>query len=200
MRSRVAAIEKDITEFRELVEPLARTIGLAPEGPREVAAAADSLIDRLDQASEAFALRKTAVEQQGEAQRAVERQNQRLLSVAQELDDLLATGEAADPEDFRRRAHQHQETHGVATATGRTGAGDGEAHRTQREARMLSGILWHARTRTGSIWKANRYRYSLSNWRRNGLCCWKRGAASTTNWSNWPEKRSLPGCVSSAKP
>ena len=109
MRSRVAAIEKDITEFRELVEPLARTIGLAPEGPREVAAAADSLIDRLDQASEAFALRKTAVEQQGEAQRAVERQNQRLLSVAQELDDLLAAGEAADPEKFRRRAHQHQE-------------------------------------------------------------------------------------------
>ena len=109
MRNRVAAIERDMVEFHGLVEPLARTIGLAPEGYQEVAAAADSLIDRLDQASEAFARRRTAVEQQEEARRTVERQTQRLQSVAQELNALLAAGEAADPEDFRRRARQRQE-------------------------------------------------------------------------------------------
>ena len=109
MRSRVAAIEKDMAEFQELVVPPAQTIGLDPGTPSEVAAAADSLIDRLDQARQDFLRRATAVEQQEETQRAVERLTQRLQAVQQELDALLAAGEAADQEDFRRRARQHQE-------------------------------------------------------------------------------------------
>ena len=109
MRSRVAAIEKDLAEFQELVAAPAQTIGLDPGNPSEVAAAADSLIDRLDQARQDFSRRATALEQQEETQRAVERQTQRLQAVQQELDALLAAGEAADQEDFRRRARQHQE-------------------------------------------------------------------------------------------
>ena len=109
MRSRVAAIEKDLAEFQELVATPAETIGLDPGNPSEVAAAADSLIDRLDQARQDFSRRATALEQQEETQRAVERQTQRLQAVQQELDALLAAGEAADQEDFRRRARQHQE-------------------------------------------------------------------------------------------
>ena len=109
MRSRVAAIEKDLAEFQELVATPAQTIGLDPGNPSEVAAAADSLIDRLDQARQDFSRRATALEQQEETQRAVERQTQRLQAVQQELDALLAAGEAADQEDFRRRARQHQE-------------------------------------------------------------------------------------------
>ena len=109
MRSRVAAIEKDLAEFQELVATPAQTIGLDPGNPSEVAAAADSLIDRLDQARQDFSRRATALEQREETQRAVERQTQRLQAVQQELDALLAAGEAADQEDFRRRARQHQE-------------------------------------------------------------------------------------------
>ena len=109
MRSGVAAIEKGLAEFQELVATPAQTIGLDPGNPSEVAAAADSLIDRLDQARQDFSRRATALEQQEETQRAVERQTQRLQAVQQELDALLAAGEAADQEDFRRRARQHQE-------------------------------------------------------------------------------------------
>ena len=109
MRSRVAAIEKDLAEFQELVAPPAQTIGLDPGNPSAVVAAADSLIDRLDQARQDFLRRATAVEQQEETQRAVERLTQRLQAVQQELDALLAAGEAADQEDFRRRARQNQE-------------------------------------------------------------------------------------------
>ena len=129
MRSRVAAIEKDIAEFQELVEPPAQTIGLDPGGASQVAAAADSLIDRLDQARQDFSHRATAEEQREEAQRAVERQTQRLQSVQEELDALLAAAEATDQEDFRRRARQHQERR------------DLEQHRGELERRLalLSG-------------------------------------------------------------
>ena len=109
MRTRVAAIEKDIVDFQELVAPSAQTIGLDTGEASQVAAAADSLIDRLDQARQDFSRRATAEEQQEEAQRAVERQTQRLEAVQGELDALLAAAEAADQEDFRRRAREHQE-------------------------------------------------------------------------------------------
>lgn len=109
MRSRIAAIEKDISEFRELVASPAQTIGLDPGDASQVAAAADSLIARLDQARQDFSRLATAEEQREEAQRALERQTQRLESVQEELDALLAAAEAADQEDFRRRARQRQD-------------------------------------------------------------------------------------------
>ncbi len=129
MRSRVTAIEKDIAEFQELVAAPAKTISLDAGNHSQVAAAADSLIDRLDQAKRDSSLRVAAVDQQEEAQRAVNRQTQRLQAVQQELDALLAAGEAADQEDFRRRARQHQERQEL------------ERHRGELEGRLalLSG-------------------------------------------------------------
>ena len=111
MRYRVAAIERDIEEFRQRVHSLAAVHATPPAADNwgQIALVADTLISRLDQAREARLRRETALEQQDEARRLVEDRQQRLGSVQQELGDFLALGETDDPEEFRRRSRVHEE-------------------------------------------------------------------------------------------
>jgi uncharacterized protein YhaN len=109
MRTRGAAIETDIEEFRQKVEPLAavHTIALAAGNWGQLATAADTLISRLEQAREAQSRRQAAVEQRDADRRAVDEREQRLMAAQQELNDFMALGETDDPEDFRLRARDH---------------------------------------------------------------------------------------------
>lgn len=110
-RRRVAAIEKDIQEFREQVEPLAGRHGLTldPEDSRQLASVADELIARLDEVQTAFTDRERAKEQLEQDREALANRNRRLETAEQALSALLAAGGTEDAEDFRRRARQHEE-------------------------------------------------------------------------------------------
>ena len=111
MADRVAAIEHDIDEFRERVQPLALRHGikLDPDDHRQLAAAADELIKRLDETRTSVSNRERAREQEKESRQRLERQEERLKQVAVEIDALLAAGGATDAEDFRRRARQDED-------------------------------------------------------------------------------------------
>ena len=110
MRVRVAAIKEDIEEFRQKVEPLAAThaIPFARDNWGQAASAADTLIDRMNQAGEAQSRRDTALEQQEAARRLVDGREQRVRTALQELDGFLALGGTNVPEDFRLRARSHE--------------------------------------------------------------------------------------------
>ena len=109
MRSRVTAIEKDIGEFKEKVEPLAsaHAIPLDTDNLAQLALAADALISRLDAAREAQSMRQRASEQQEAAQNLVEDWQRRQQTAQRELDEFIALGGTDDPEEFRRRAADH---------------------------------------------------------------------------------------------
>ena len=109
MRDRVAAIEHDIREFRDWVEPLAErhALSLRPEDSRHAALIADEIIRRLDEAQAAYSARERAKEQAEEDRRALANQERRLLSAEEELAQLMAGAGTDDPEEFRRRARQH---------------------------------------------------------------------------------------------
>ena len=111
MRDRVAAIEYDIQEFREQVEPLAARHGpsLDPGNQRQLALIADELIRRLEETQLAFSNRERAKAQTEEAEQLLESRERRLQSAEGELAALLEAGSADDAEDFRHRARQHEE-------------------------------------------------------------------------------------------
>ena len=111
MRDRVAAIEYDIHEFREQVKPLASRHGLSldPENQRQLTLVADELIRWLEETQTAFSDRKRARERAEENRQLLENREQRLQSAERELAALLAAGDAADAEEFRRQARQHED-------------------------------------------------------------------------------------------
>ena len=111
MRDRVAAIDRDIEEFREQAEPLTINHGipLDPEDHRQLAEVADGLIKKLEEAQTSHASREGAKGEREETRRLLDRQEQRLQLVEQELAALLEAGGADDPEVFRVRARQHWE-------------------------------------------------------------------------------------------
>ena len=111
MGDRVAAIEHDIDEFRERVKPLAQCYStkLDPDDHRQLAAAADELIKRLDETRTSVSNRERAKEQEEVNRQLLERQEQRLKQVALEIDALLAAGGATDTEEFRRRVRLHEQ-------------------------------------------------------------------------------------------
>ena len=106
MRGRVAAIETDIEQFREKVEPLAsaHSIPLETSNHGRLAMAADNLISRLEAAREAQSRRQGALEQQETARRLLTERQQRQGTAQQELADFMGLGETDDAEEFRRRA------------------------------------------------------------------------------------------------
>ena len=111
MGGRVAAIEHDIDEFREWVKPLALRHGiqLNPNDPRQLAAAADELIKRLDETRTSVSNRDRAKEAEEENRRRLERLEQRSQQVGLEITALLTAGGANNPEEFRRHAAQNEE-------------------------------------------------------------------------------------------
>ena len=110
-RRRVSAIEHDIEQFRQKVEPLAQRHGLSldPDDQRQLASVADELIRRLEETQSAFSDRERAGEQTEENRQLLERRERRLQSAEQDLAALLAAGQADGAEDFRHRARQHEE-------------------------------------------------------------------------------------------
>ena len=110
MRDRVAAIENDIKQFRQRVEPLAvaHDIPLPDGNWGQTAVAADTLISRTDLAREAQSRREAAQEQQDTAQRFAEDRQRRLGQAQKELDYFLSLGGTDDPEDFRVRARANE--------------------------------------------------------------------------------------------
>ncbi len=110
-RRRVAAIEYDIQQFREQVEPLAARHGLPPDfdDQRQLALVADELIRRLEETQTAFSDRERSIGEVEENRQSLEGRERRLQSAEEELAALLTAGAAEDAEDFRRRARQHEE-------------------------------------------------------------------------------------------
>ncbi len=111
MRDRVAAIEHDIQDFRERVEPLAAGHGMAlePEDRGQLASVADELIRELEAVRSVIGDRERAERQADGFRQQLERRERRLQSAERELVALLAEGGAEDAERFRRRASQHEE-------------------------------------------------------------------------------------------
>ena len=110
-RRRVSAIEHDIQQFREQVEPLAARHGLPLDSgdQRQLALLADELIRRLEETQTALSDRERARGEVEENRQLLEGRERRLQSAEEELSALLTAGGAADAEDFRRRARQHEE-------------------------------------------------------------------------------------------
>ena len=111
MRDRIDAIQRDIDEFRERVAPLAISHGLPldPEDQRQLAITADELITRLDEAQTLISQREQAKEQKGKDRKRLKRQEKRLQTAEGELAELLSAAGADGPEEFRRKARQHEE-------------------------------------------------------------------------------------------
>ena len=110
-RRRVSAIEYDIQQFREQVEPLAARHGLSLDSgdQRQLALVADELIRRLEETQTAFSNRERSKGEVEENRQSLEGRERRLQSATDELAALLTAGGAEDAEDFRRRARQHEE-------------------------------------------------------------------------------------------
>jgi uncharacterized protein YhaN len=110
MRSRIKAIEHDIDEYRELTVPLADTFGtpIGTEAPGELAAAADALIARYVAAGVSVNQRDVAREDAESVGQRVRRLEMRLEEYQDVVEKLLGAGGTDDPEEFRRRATQHE--------------------------------------------------------------------------------------------
>jgi len=115
MRRRIEAIQHDIDEYRELIEPLANTFGIpiGTEENRELASAADTLIERYDAVRESESQRDIArneVEIIGQQLRQLEG---RFKEYQEAVVQLLDAGGTDDPEEFRRRAGQNDYRRGL---------------------------------------------------------------------------------------
>ena len=112
MRRRIGAIEHDIEEYRELIGPLANTfnIRIGTEESRELASAADVLIERYDVVSELVKRRAIAQDDAEIIGQELQQREKRLKEHQGGLAQLLAVGGTDDPEDFRRRAAEHAES------------------------------------------------------------------------------------------
>ena len=106
MRDRVSAIELDIDQFRDQVRPLAQAHGITLDtaDPNQLATAADTLINRLEEAQRQVSERDQARQQETQQRQRLEQMEQRLQSAEDELMAILATGGAGDAEEFRHRA------------------------------------------------------------------------------------------------
>ena len=109
MRRRVSAIEVDIDQYVELVRPLAERHGIAlgDADHQQVIAAADTLIDTLEEARTQVSQREQARQQEEQQRHRLEQLERRLQSAARGLAKLFAEGGAEDAEDFRRGAAEY---------------------------------------------------------------------------------------------
>ena len=174
MRDRVAAIEYDIREFRELVEPLARRHGLPlnPDDLRQLASVAEELIRLSKETERAVLLREQARKQENEHRQRLDHLERRFHAAREELAALLAAGGAGDPEEFRRRARQHEERLDLERQRAEhrrsleriSGTGDklsaycdalaaSDPNRLKEESSRLSGRLGEVEDRRNALWK-----------------------------------------------
>ncbi len=111
MRGRVKAIERNISLYRDQVGSVAQRHGTSLDGDddRKVSMAADDLIRRLDQARAGALARENAVKMAEDARERLEAAQRRLNRLNVDRDELIAAAGAADAEDLRRRASQHEQ-------------------------------------------------------------------------------------------
>ncbi len=102
---RVEAIEQDLTEHYETVQPHALALGIpvSADEYRSVEAAADRLIALLEGAREGEQERKSLADRLADRQREVETARGELELARDDLAYLLELGGATDAEEFRRR-------------------------------------------------------------------------------------------------
>ena len=105
-QQRIKAIEVDIDEYVEIVEPLATAFDVTfdPNDPSTVAAAADRLVTLFEDVRESVRKREGAEAELEEAELQLEGRKSDLEKAEKELGDLLQSGGAKDAEDFRARA------------------------------------------------------------------------------------------------
>ena len=108
MRLRVAAIEKDILQYRSLAEPLAEkySVSAPTDDPGRIAAVADALCERFDQARSGVTLRSRARVEADNARTRHQRRLGHVKEAEEELKARLAVGGTDDPDEFRRKADQ----------------------------------------------------------------------------------------------
>ena len=118
MRHRVAAIEKDIGEFRQLLVPIAvaRDLRLEPEDPSQWAEVADALIDALNSAHEASVQQEQTQQQAQANQQALTQKKERLQSAQEALVALLAEGRHGQPTSVPRAGGAAWRSHRTGTA------------------------------------------------------------------------------------
>jgi uncharacterized protein YhaN len=141
-RERPLKIEADIRRYGELVQPLAIEYGLGFDAERRstVLAAAERLIADFDAASKAATRREHSREALEEARLALDRLATRTATSHAERASLLALGNAADAEEFRRKAAIHgqrtaaEAKHRDAESRIRLISGPGEAYVAFRAA------------------------------------------------------------------
>ncbi|MDE0401785.1 MAG: AAA family ATPase [Candidatus Poribacteria bacterium] len=111
MRTRIATIERFISEFRDKVEQVASAhdIQTNHEKNEQVAHVADLLIENLENAETKVAQRNEAMVKRDGGEQRLERCEKLLRSAEGDLEALLQEGGASDSEDFRRRAVHHKE-------------------------------------------------------------------------------------------
>lgn len=105
-QQRIEAIKKDIDEYIEAVEPLATAFDVPfdRKDSRIVAAAADRLVELMDEVQEDVRNRKDAEAEQEDAKRQLKERTSDLRKAEEELEELLRSGGAEDVEIFRVRA------------------------------------------------------------------------------------------------
>lgn len=105
-QQRIQAIRKDIDEYIEAVEPLATEFDVAFDrsDSRTVAAAADRLVELMEEVQEVVRNRTDAQLELENAQRQLAERSSDLMKAEDELDRLLESGGAEDVESFRLRA------------------------------------------------------------------------------------------------
>ena len=112
MRQRIGAIEHDIDEYTELIEPLAEEFDVEARtegGRRIIAAAADALITQYESVRASVERRENVRDEIKTIRQQVEQREKQLEEAEDVLAQLLHLGGADDPEEFRRRAYQHRE-------------------------------------------------------------------------------------------
>lgn len=105
-QQRIKAIEKDIDEYVEAVEPLALDFNIDFDRGNWgiVAAAADRLVELLEEVQESVRKRTDAVAELEDAKRQLEERRAEFQEAEREYEQLIRSGGAGDVEDFRARA------------------------------------------------------------------------------------------------
>lgn len=109
-RQRIDAIQKDIDDYVAVAAPLASDFGIALDrnDPRSVAAAVESLVGLYAEAEEKIRERTAAQADLEEARRRLQERESGLHGAKDERKNLLQSGGAADPEDFRKRGETYR--------------------------------------------------------------------------------------------
>ena len=109
-QQRIKAIEKDIQEYVDAVEPLATAFDVTFDANdyRTVAAAADRLVELLEDVQENDRNRTDAEAELDDAERQFQDRKNVLEKAEEDLAQLLRSGGAEEAEAFRARAGHHQ--------------------------------------------------------------------------------------------